>query len=434
MKITMKMRASLILFAASLSATVNGNSAYAQNVAPAPAQIFRLDGGNTTYAFSVNERGELQPLYWGGRVGAHDAFPAVQPYPEMASFDSPYTTTPPEYASWGAGLFTEPALKVTFADGNRDLVLHFVKASPDGAQSLEILLKDISREIYVTLRYSMDAESGILARSATIENKEKQPVVIEQAAAAQWILAPGRYTLSYLTGRWAGEWTLNQDPIIGAARGLGSRRGTSGHQAHPWLAISRDPSASSVSSIFADEDSGEVWFGALAWSGSWRITVEHDQRDSLRVTGGFNPFDFGYQLKPGEKLQTPVFYGGYSPHRLGGASRLLHGFENAHILPQAPDPKPRPVIYNSWEATEFAVDEVSQMALAEKAASIGVDRFVMGDGWYGRRKNDHAGPGDWYVNPGEFPNGHKPRIDNVHALGMDFGLWVEPEMINPDSD
>src|SRR5258707_6889877 len=205
---TMKMRASLILFATLLPGILSGGTARAQNSAAAPAQIFRLDGGNTTYAFAVNERGELQPLYWGGRVGAHDPFPAAHSYPEVASFDSPYTTTPQEYASWGAGVYTEPALKVTFADGNRDLDLHFVKAIPNRAQSLEILLKDISREIYVTLRYSMDAESGILARSATIENKEKQPVVIEQAAAAQWTLAPGRYTLSYLTGRWAGEWTL----------------------------------------------------------------------------------------------------------------------------------------------------------------------------------------------------------------------------------
>ncbi len=186
--------------------------------------------------------------------------------------------------------------------------------------------------------------------------------------------------------------------------------------------------------LHAGEEHGEVWFGALAWSGSWRFTIEQNQLDFVRVTGGFNPFDFGYKLKPGEHLETPVFYGGYSAHGLGGASRLLHRFEIAHILPQSPDPKPRPVIYNSWEATEFRVDEPGQVALAEKAASIGVDRFVMDDGWFGQRKDDHAGLGDWYVNPQKFPNGLKPLIDKVHALGMDFGLWVEPEMINPDSD
>jgi hypothetical protein len=130
-------------------------------------QVFRLDGGNSTYAFGVNERGELQPLYWGGRLSPRDTVPSAHSFPEVASFDSPYTTTPQEYASWGAGLFTEPALKMTFADGNRDLVLHFVRATPDGEGAVKVLLKDVSREIFVTLRYSIDPETGILARSAS---------------------------------------------------------------------------------------------------------------------------------------------------------------------------------------------------------------------------------------------------------------------------
>jgi alpha-galactosidase len=397
-------------------------------------QVFRLDGGNSTYAFGVNERGELQPLYWGGRLGPQDRVPPAHSLPEMASFDSPYTTTPQEYSGWGAGLFTEPALKITFADGNRDVVLHFIRTTQSSSQAVTLQLRDISREIYVTLRYSVDPDTGILARSADIENREKQAVVIEQAAAAQWTLPSARYTLSYLTGRWAGEWTLNQEPIRGGERVIESRRGTTGHQANPWFAISRDSGQLTTEPIAAEEQRGEVWFGALAWSGSWRITVEHTQRDAVRVTGGFNPFDFGYKLKPGEHLETPIFYGGYSDHGLGGASRLLHRFEIARILPQAPDPKPRPVIYNSWEATEFRVDEAGQMTLAEKAASIGVDRFVMDDGWFGQRKDDHAGLGDWYVNSEKFPHGLKPLIDKVHSLGMDFGLWVEPEMVNPDSD
>lgn len=441
MKIHLKMRFFSILGASLLLTFLGGRlteahtpAATAAATAAQATPVFRLDGGNSTYAFGVNERGELQPLYWGGRLGAHDNIPAAHSFPEAASFDSPYTTTPQEYASWGAGLFTEPALKITFADGNRDVVLKFVRATPSGPQSLDVLLKDISREIYVTLRYSMDAESGILARSASIENKEKQAVLVEQAAAAQWTLPPARYALSYLTGRWAGEWTLNQEPIAGGERVIESRRGTTGHQANPWFAISRDDSHAGGGPIVAGEEHGEVWFGALAWSGSWRFTIEKTQLDAVRVTGGFNPFDFGYKLPPGEHLDTPIFYGGYSDHGLGGASRLLHRFEIAHILPQAPDPKPRPVIYNSWEATEFRVDEAGQEAIAEKAASIGVNRFVMDDGWFGQRKDDHAGLGDWYVNSEKFPHGLKPLIDKVHSLGMDFGLWVEPEMVNPNSD
>src|SRR5271157_3001613 len=216
------------------------------------ARIFRLDGGNSTYAFGVNERGELQTLYWGGRLGPNDRFPPAQSYPEWASFDSSYSTTPQEYVGWGAGLFTEPALKVNFAGGNRDLVLHFVRATPSGSQSVEVLLKDISREVYVTLRYSMDPESGILARSASIENLEKQPVLIEQAAAAQWTLPPASYALTYLTGRWAGEWTLNQELIQGGARVIESRRGTTGHQANPWFAISRQGGRDTAAPV-ADE-------------------------------------------------------------------------------------------------------------------------------------------------------------------------------------
>src|ERR1035438_9511611 len=138
-------------------------------------KIFRLDAGNVTYAFGVNARGELQQLYWGGRIAATDRIPAATPAREWASFDSSYTNTPQEYAGWGGGLFVEPALKVTFADGNRDLVLHY-QSHIALANGFDVVLKDISREVYVTLHYSVDPESGILARSATIQSREPQPV------------------------------------------------------------------------------------------------------------------------------------------------------------------------------------------------------------------------------------------------------------------
>jgi alpha-galactosidase len=394
------------------------------------SRVFRLTGGNMSYAFGVNDRGELQQLYWGGRLAATDAFAQAVPMREWASFDDSYTNTPQEYAGWGSGLYVEPALKITFPDGNRDLILHYENHSI-GTNSLDVVTKDIERPIFVTLHYTIDSNTGILARSATIENRGKEPVTVEQAAAAAWSLPPAQYTLDYLTGRWAGEWTLTQETLDAGARVIESRRGTTGHQANPWFALQRGN---------ADENHGEVWFGALGWSGSWRITVERDQLDAVRITGGFNPFDFGYVLHPGEKLETPVFYGGYAADGLGAASRLLHQFELTKILPRTaatasrPTPKLRPVIYNSWEATEMNVSEAGQIGLAEKAAALGVDRFVMDDGWFGQRKTDHAGLGDWYVNPEKFPHGLKPLIDKVHSLGMDFGLWVEPEMVNPDSD
>ena len=389
-------------------------------------KVFRIDAAGTTYAFGVNEKGELQTIYWGGALGKDDKLSAAHSGREAASFDLSVNTTPEEYAGWGGGMYVEPAVKVSFANGNRDLELRYVSHSMD-AGGLTVTLKDISEEVYVKLHYSVDAATGVVGRSSTIVNQTKGAINVEQASAATWNLPHGTdYTLRYLTGRWAGEWQLQQKKIQPGQTVLESRRGSTGHQNNPWFAIERGEAG--------DQDTGEVWFGALAWSGSWRIVVEQDPFQQVRVTGGYNPFDFDYKLAPGERLETPVFYAGYSAHGIGEASRLLHRFELRKVLPQAPKPHPRPVIYNSWEATEFTVDEAGQEMLAEKAARIGVERFVMDDGWFGERKDDHAGLGDWYVNKQKFPQGLKPLIDKVHGLGMDFGLWVEPEMVNPDSD
>ena len=392
----------------------------------AQTRVFRIDAADTSYVIGVNERQELQTIYWGRRLHDGDSFAAIHSNTSAASFDGANNTTPEEFAAWGGGLYVEPALKITFPDGNRDVVLHYVSHSIQG-NVLDIVLKDISRHVLVHLQYQADSGTGIIRRSSLIENKTNTSFLIEQASSATWNLPrDANYSLRYLTGRWAGEWNLQQQAIRPGMTVLESRRGSTGHQNNPWFAIERGNSQ--------DEDTGNVWFGALGWSGSWRITVEQDQAQHVRVTGGFNPFDFGYRLAPGETLQTPFFYGGYSHDGIGGASRLLHRFELSRILPQAPHPRVRPVLYNSWEATGFKVDEAGQEALAEKAASIGVERFVMDDGWFGQRKDDHAGLGDWYVNPVKFPHGLKPLIDRVHSLGMDFGLWVEPEMVNPDSD
>jgi len=387
-------------------------------------RVFELSTQQVTYAFGVNERGELQSLYWGGRRAPVDTLPAAKSDAGLSSFDPSTGVTPQEYPAWGSAFYTEPALKVSFPDGNRDLVLHYLSHTLNGSH-VSVLLKDISRDVRVELRYDIDPDSGILARSAHIENHTGKPLFVQQAAAATWNLPSQAYMLYSLSGRWAAEWHLDHRPVLASQTVLESRRGSTGPQNNPWFALA--PAGTS-------EDTGPVWFGALAWSGSWRITVEPDAKRRVRVTGGYNPFDFSYRLAPGESLDSPVFFAGYTSGGLGEASRLLHRFELTHVLPQAPHPRARPVLYNSWEATEFNVNEAGQMKLAEMAARIGVERFVMDDGWFGARDNDHAGLGDWVVNPRKFPNGLQPLIERVHALGMDFGLWVEPEMVNPDSD
>jgi alpha-galactosidase len=388
----------------------------------AASMIFRLRGGSVSYVLGVNTSGELQSIYWGPAIEDSDQF--SQPKPVSRAFE--ITDTPQEFAGWGGGLQTEPSLKVTFPDGNRDLVLHYVSHSIAGDE-LTIHMRDISRAVDVDLRYGIDAETGILKRSAEITNNTTEPFTVVEAESGTWNLPPSRsYQLRYLAGRWGGEFQVQDNAVELGATTLESRRGMTGHQFSPWFAIAQNPQV--------NEEEGRVWFGALAWSGSWRITIEQDPLKQIRITGGYNPFDFSYLLNPHQTLSTPIFYGGFTEYGYGDASRLLHHYELAHVLPQSPAPRTRPVLYNSWEATGFNVDEAGQEKLADEAASIGVERFVMDDGWFGERKDDHSGLGDWYVNPQKFPHGLKGLIDHVHSLGMDFGLWVEPEMVNPDSN
>lgn len=388
-------------------------------------KVFVLDAGPATYAVGVNEKNELQPVYFGARLWRDADFTQARSAPGWASFDLPPNTTPQEYPGYGGGLFTEPALKVTLPDGVRDLVLNYQSHAIQGDE-LEIRMKDISYNLEVALRYKVYGQ-GVIRKHAVITNRTGAGLTLESAQSGTLSLeAAEGYRLTYLYGRWAGETQMVEEEIHPGVKVMESRRGNTSHQANPWFAIDGPKRAT--------ETEGRVWFGALGWSGNWRIAVEQNPHWQVRVTAGLNTFDFSHPLASGASLETPPFYVGYSGEGFGGASRALHRFEREFILPGGLQAKPRPVLYNSWEATTFNVDEAGQTALAKKAAALGVERFVMDDGWFGARNDDHAGLGDWTVNPKKFPNGLKGLIDSVKGLGMDFGLWVEPEMVNPNSD
>jgi len=389
-------------------------------------KLFRLDAAETTYAFGIDDSGRLLHVHFGARLAPDDPL-SLPPTPKgWVSFDPVPAVQAQEFPGWGSAYYNEPALKLKFADGNRDVVL-VVRKCVERGHRIEVTLSDVSRAIELRLYYEIDPQSGIVSRSALITNTGMEPVVVDQIASASFTLPEAQaWSLRHLTGHWGGEWQLQTRPLLQGTQVLESRRGSTGHEANPWFAVTADPDW--------HEDRGRVWFGALAWSGSWRITVEHDVLRRVRVSGGFNPFDFCYRLLPGESLETPTFHAGYTDHGIGEASRLLHGFQLSRVLPQAPMPRVRPVLYNSWEATQFDVTVQGQMRLAELAARAGVERFVVDDGWFGQRDDDQAGLGDWFVNRDKFPRGLKPLIDHVKGLGMDFGLWVEPEMVNRDSD
>ena len=390
-------------------------------------KLWVLSTKQTSYVIGVNERNELQNLYWGEKLQSDDDLSPAHAQPEAASFNSSETMTNLEYPGWGGMYYNEPSLKVTLADGDRDLVLKYVSYRLQG-DTLEIRLKDIQYDLFVDLTYRVFAEEDIICKQAKIENHTSQAVTVESGQSGVWYVPAGEgHRLSYLTGRWAGETQLIQEPINPGKKILESRRGATSHELNPWFAVDYRGEA--------NQEHGRVWFGALGWSGNWKLVVEDTPpAHQVRVTGGYNDFDFSWPLSPGQSLSTPPYYGGFSSQGFGGASRLMHRLERDQILPDHLHPRLRPVLYNSWEATEFNVNEAGQRALAEKAAKLGVELFVVDDGWFGRRNNDHAGLGDWYVNPQKFPHGLKPLISYVNSLGMEFGLWFEPEMVNPDSD
>ncbi len=388
-------------------------------------QLFVLRTAHTTYAMGVNSRGELQNVYWGGLLWRSDDISAANAGREVSSFDPAQSWIDEEYPGWGGTRYLEPCLKLTRGGGNRDLVLHYASHKLN-ADSVTVTLKDVKDAIFVDLIYRIYPAEDVICKTAVLRNQTVAALDIESFQSGVWHVPHGDgYRLSYLTGRWAAETQLTREPIHTGTKVLESRKGHTSHNANPWFEL--DPGDTA-------EESGRVWFGALGWSGNWRLAIEQTAYNQVRVTGGLNTFDFAAKVAPGASLEAPPFYAGYTDRGFGEASRILHRFERKDILPGGLQSRLRPVLYNSWEATTFSVDEPGQRALSARAAKLGAEMFVMDDGWFGKRNNDHAGLGDWTVNPQKFPNGLTPLIEHVKSLGMEFGLWVEPEMVNPDSD
>ena len=381
---------------------------------------------STAYAFGVNRFGMLVHPYWGERLLYPEDYPPPLALPGWVSFNGPSQMNPEEYPAYAGPSYIDPCLKVTFDDGVRDAVLKFVSAEiKTGKESgLDLRLADSVYPLEITLHYRVHEDHDLIERWASLSNRGERPVTIERAWSAQWHLPMGgSYRLSHLAGRWLDEWHLHREPLVQGLKVLESRRITTSHHANPWFAVDRGS---------ADEDQGEVWFGALAWSGNWKLTAEVTDFASTRINLGINDWDFAWRLNPGETFTTPASLGGYTRGGFGAASRCLHDYTRDTVLPHGRTP--HKVLYNSWEATTFDVDVESQARLAELAAAMGIELFVMDDGWFQGRSQDNAGLGNWWPDKTKFPDGLKPLIERVNALGMEFGLWVEPEMVNPDSN
>ncbi|NOU77160.1 alpha-galactosidase [Paenibacillus sp. LMG 31458] len=387
--------------------------------------IWVLETKSMAYAIGLCETGTINQTFFGAKL------PYLSDYPS-ATIEAEYPFTlgselsAEEYMGWSKAKYTEPCIKVTFSDHVRDVVLEFETWSMT-TDTLTITLKDKHYPLMVHLSYKLYENIDIIERKAEIVNGGEYSIALDTALSGSTYVPKHKdYRLSYLTGKWVGETQFSQIMLPTTKMVLESRRGTTSHYANPFYAL--DPNGQATESV------GEVYFGALAFSGNWKIAIEKDHFGLVKVSAGVNDFDFCWDLKPQSSFTTPGFFIGYTSGGFGEASRNLHRLQLQYLLPASSREKLRKVLYNSWEATSFDVLEEQQVDLAEIAASIGVELFVMDDGWFGGRNSDKAGLGDWHVNPEKFPQGLEWLISKVNALGMDFGLWVEPEMVNPDSE
>jgi alpha-galactosidase len=391
--------------------------------------LWILETRKTAYAFAWNRQQRLENVYWGAKLAyPTDYLPKPLAFDPLGNWNFARNTHE-EFPVWGDYKFNEPCLKVRYSDGVRAGLLDYVSAAITGSENVATLtvhLQDQHYPLQVRLIYDVFADHDLIVRRAEVENVGGEPIEIEQILSAAWHL-PQRdaYQLTSISGKWGGEFQIQRVDLPRGKQLLERRRGSTGFDSNPFFALAESG---------AGESNGEVWFGALAFSGNYKLIIERDAFEHVYVTGGIHDFDFRWCLQAGETFETPVFIGGFTNGGYGAASRLLHAYEIEHVVPRTTAHQPRPIVYNSWYVTEFDVSFENQEKAAELAAKMGVELFVMDDGWFGQRNNDRAGLGDWYVNREKFPNGLEPLIHRVNELGMEFGIWVEPEMVNPDSD
>ncbi|KAK1183279.1 alpha-galactosidase [Streptomyces sp. NBS 14/10] len=391
-------------------------------------RVWLLSGRGSSYALHLTENDELLHLHWGPRIALPDAEAlALRSVPHSWGFESPLDGRE-EFPVEGGPRFVRPALSVR-SPGVRGTEWRFERGEvTDSGAELRLHFHDPLHHLALTLHYRMRDDHDVVERWTTAAHAggpDDAPLELLRIDSAAWSLpARDRWRLSHLYGRWAAESQLVRADLTPGEKVLGSRRGHTSHQHLPWIALDGGE---------ATEEHGEVHSCALAWSGSWRIAVQQLPIGAVQAVGGVGHDDSGQlSLAPGESFTTPVFAGLWTDGGFGAASRAWHAWQLAQVIPDAD--QHRPVLYNSWEATFFDVSEEQQRALARRAAEMGVELFVVDDGWFGARVNDRAGLGDWTPNPDRFPGGLKPLADDVHALGMQFGIWVEPEMVNADSD
>ncbi|MEK3882467.1 alpha-galactosidase [Paenibacillus sp. PL2-23] len=415
------------------------------------SSVFHLQSKNTSYAMKVTKQGYLAHLYWGRKVSGHglerllelQGRASFSPNPDLEELALSLDTLPQEYPSYGGSDFRTPALQVQLADGSTVTELLYashriVPGKPaleglpavyteqdDEAETLEITLKDEHAGLQVMLSYTVFRDSDAIARSARLLNTGGGPLKVLRALSMSLDMADDRYEQLQLSGTWARERYIHRRRLVPGMQSVESRRGSSSHMQNPFVALLSEG---------ATEEHGSAYGVSLVYSGSFAAGTEVDQFHSARLFAGINPFDFSWLLEPGDSFQTPEAIIVFSDQGIGGMSRTYHDLYRSRLCRGTFRDQARPILVNNWEATYFNFDADKIESIAQAGSELGIELFVLDDGWFGKRDDDRTSLGDWFVDRRKLPNGLEDLVARVNRLGLSFGLWFEPEMISPDSE
>lgn len=413
---------------------------------------FILDTRKSTYAFRVMETGQLEHLYYGAKITVNE-FSDLEALTEKRAFQQGNSIAydqehlsftledvPLEMSGYGKGDIREPFVEVVAADGSftTDFVYESdeiksgkteLKTLPssfgDDVEGLHVTLKDKNNAYTILLSYYVYEKEDVITRTAKFINSSSASVSLRRLMSTQVDFNEAGLIVSTFRGAWIKEMQMVDTKVSAGKFVNASFTGSSSNRANPFIMISREG---------ANEYQGDVFGFNLIYSGNHYEAVEVNAYDKTRVVTGINPTQFNFNLKPGDEFEAPEAVMTFSREGHNGMSQNMHAFVNDHIVRGEWSKKARPVLLNSWEANYFDINESKLVALAKKGKEVGVELFVMDDGWFGDRHDDKRALGDWFVNTKKLPRGVKGLAEKINKVGLDFGIWIEPEMVNVDSD
>lgn len=399
------------------------------NVEGQEKKVIQVETKDLTMVFTAVQNEKVIFQYWGNKLNGVSSFlnKKIKGQPDTNDdFASQL------YPAYGGRYYLNPALKLTHDDGVLTTELVYISSQTkvlDANRTETIIsLKDKLYPVFVDIRFVAYLKENIICQSAIIHHKEKSKIKVEDFASSYIPLHAGSYYLTHFNGTWSAEMQVEEEELTHGIKVVETKKGVRATQ-------SENPSFILSLNSPSREDSGEVYAGSLAWSGNYKLSFELDETGKLSILSGMNPFASTFYLEPDQKLEAPEMVLTYSANGIGQISRNYHDWARKYAM--AHGDQLHPVILNSWEGAYFSFDEKTITDMIDNAAKFGVEMFVLDDGWFGNkypRNSDNAGLGDWQTNKKKLPRGISYLADYAVNKGLKFGIWIEPEMVNPDSE